>query len=344
MSQELRWWYRLSQEGRWTGVAVALFLLPLTGTLGYVLIEGWDWFDAFYMTVITITTIGYQEVHPLSPMGRIFTVVFVFFGVGTALYALNVLAQTLLQTNRFLQRVTLRKVMRLSRHYIICGGGRTGQRIARELGRLQKQYVIIEQQEEVVQHLRQQGLLAIAGDATQEEVLRMANIAKAVGLVTVLPHDADNVFVVLTAKGMNPQLHIVARAEYASAEVRLKRAGADMVVSPYEIGAVRLAYLLLQKSLIDTFELVTKQIAVDIHVQEIQITAHHPFRNKALQELDLTNRYRVIVLAMKLPDERIEFPPDPKLPLQPGMTLIIAGTEKQIQSLEVACQQNVVVQ
>jgi len=337
----LSWWYRLSYEGRLTGVLIALFLLPLSGTLGYMLIEGWDWFDAFYMTVITITTIGYKEVHPLSPAGRIFTVVFVFFGVGTALYALNVLAQTLLQTQRFLQRVTLRKVMRLANHYIICGGGRTGTRIASELQRLGKPYVLIERQEAAVRQLRQQGFLAIEGDATQEEVLKVANIEKAAGLVTVLPHDADNVFVVLTAKGLNPQLHIVARAEYASAEARLKRAGADMVVSPYEIGAVRLAYLLLQKSLIDTFELVTKQIVMDVHVQEVQITADHPFVGKTLRALDLTNRYRVIVLAMKLPDERIEFPPDPNVELQQGATLIIAGTEPQIRRLEQECEQQV---
>lgn len=314
-------------------VVLSLLLLPIIGTVGYMLVEGWGWFDALYMSIITITTIGYEEVQPLSPAGRWFTMVFVFLGVGVGFYALTTLAQTLLQSRRFLQKTAIRKVKKFSQHYIICGAGRVGKRVATELSRIGKPYVLIEKEESVVGELLREGFIVIFGDATQEEALLQAQILKADALVAVLPHDSDNVFTVLTARGLHPSLHIVARAETAQAERQLIRAGASAVVSPQEIGATRLTYLLLRRSLVDIFTLATRRIALDVQVAEIGIDEHHPFVGQTLQELQLTQKYQVIVLAVKSPDDTISFPPDSRRPLLSGTVLIIAGTAERLQRL-----------
>ena len=264
-------------------ILFVLLFLPVIGTCGYVLIEGWPWFDALYMSIITLTTVGYMEVHPLSGAGRIFTVFYLFFGVGTAFYSLTIIAEKVLRSEAIEQRIINAQLRTMNRHYIICGYGRTGRRIVEELRQLNKSYVVIDIDTARLQELQKTGIPVVVGNAASEEVLRRAGISTAAGLVSALDNDAANVFVVLTARELNENLHIVARAENTETEPKLKRAGASAILSPYEIGAVRLTHMLVQRSLIDSFDLVTTKLAVDISIEEFTIGADHAVVGNTLQ-------------------------------------------------------------
>lgn len=318
---------------RMTFIAIVLLVLPAIGTAGYMLIEGWGWFDALYMTIITLTTVGYLEVHPLSDAGRWFTIIYIFFGVGTAFYSLTLLAERVLRSERVTRRLARRLLRTMNNHFIVCGYGRTGRRIVSELNELGKSYVVVDSSEQKVADLLQRGIPVVVGDASLEETLHQAGIARAAGLVTALNNDAANVFVVLSARELNEQLHIVARAENISAETKLKRAGANAVLSPYEIGAVRLTHMLLQRRMIDTFELVTNKLAVDVSIEEFLIGPAHSMSNRSLGELDLRRQFQAIVLAVKHPDETIDFPPNPHTVLQPGSVLIVAAAGDQMKEV-----------
>lgn len=314
-------------------ILVVLLLLPIVGSVGYMLIEGWPWFDALYMTIITLTTVGYTEVHPLSPAGRLFTIVFIFFGVGTVFYSLTILAEMMLRSDRMRQHLTKRMLRIMDNHYIVCGYGRTGKRVAAELEQLGKSYVVVDIQADKLAEIERQGKPIVVGDAADEHILRSAGIDKAAGLVAALDNDAANVFAVLTARELHESLHIVARAENVSAEPKLKRAGANAILSPYEIGAQRLTHMLLQRSMIDSFELVTNKIAVDISIEEFRLEPSHGMCNRTLAALDLRKNFNAIVLAIKHPNESIDFPPDPQTVLQPGAVLIVAATGDQMQKV-----------
>lgn len=314
-------------------ILVVLVLLPFVGSVGYMLIEGWQWFDALYMTIITLTTVGYTEIHPLSPEGRLFTIVFVFFGVGTVFYSLTILAETMLRSEVVTQHLTKRMLRFMDKHYIVCGYGRTGRRVVAELEQLNKSYVIVDIQADKVKEREKRGKAVVIGDASDEQVLLAAGIEKAAGLVATLDNDASNVFVVLTARELNESLHIVARAENVSAEPKLKRAGANAILSPYEIGAQRLTHMLLQRSMIDSFDLVTNKISIDISIEEFRLDASHTMCNRTLAELDLRKNFNAIVLAVKHPNESIDFPPDPQTTLQSGSVLIVAAAGDQMQKV-----------
>lgn len=318
---------------RITVVLVALLLLPVIGTAGYMLIEDWEWFDALYMAVITLTTVGYMEVHPLSDGGRWFTIIFVFFGVGTAFYSLTLLAERVLRSEQVTLRLARRLLRTMDKHFIVCGYGRTGRRIVAELRQLGKPYVVIDSNEQKVAELLQSGVPVVVGDASLEDTLRQAGIGRATGLAAALNNDAANVFVVLSAREMNEDLHIVARAEHISAETKLKRAGANAVLSPYETGALRLTHMLLQRRMIDSFELVTSKLAVDVSIEEFIVGPSHVMSNRSLAELDLRRQFSAIVLAVKHPDETIDFPPNPQAVLQPGAVVIVAAAGKQMQKI-----------
>lgn len=314
-------------------ILVVLVLLPFIGSVGYMFIEGWAWFDALYMTIITLTTVGYTEIHTLSPEGRLFTIVFIFFGVGTVFYSLTILAEMMLHSDMVLQHLTKRMLRIMDKHYIVCGYGRTGKRVVAELEQLGKPYVIVDVNGEKVREKEKNGKPVVIGDAADERVLRAAGIEKAAGLVATLDNDAANVFVVLTARELHESLHIVARAENVSAEPKLKRAGANAILSPYEIGAQRLTHMLLQRSMIDSFELVTNKISVDVSIEEFYIEAGHSMCNRTLAALDLRKNFNAIVLAVKHPNETIDFPPDPQTVLRPGAVLIIAAAGDQMQKV-----------
>lgn len=299
--------------------------LPIVGTVGYMLTEGWSWLDALYMTIITVTTIGYGEVHQLSEAGRIFTIFFVLFGVSSALYMLTKLAELYLRTDYILDRYNKRKRKTMQDHYIVCGYGRTGRKIVADLQEIGKEVVVIERQEDIVKELIRKGITTICGDAAEEQVLHKAGIEKAHGMATTLDSDASNVFVVLTARTLRADLNIVARAEEARAMPKLKKAGANGVLSPYEIGAMRITHMLLKGNLIDSFELVANRTALEVGIEEFEVSANSPACGKSLSELNVRESLSANVMALKTMNDELQFPPDPSTILEAGTTIIVAA-------------------
>jgi voltage-gated potassium channel len=240
-------------------LALVLFIVSF-GTIGYVVIEGWNFLDAFYMTVITLTTVGFGEVHQLSNAGRVFTIVLIIGGVGTVFYALSIGAKLTLEGELqeiFGRQRLEKKIRELGDHYIVCGYGRMGRIICRELKHDNVPFVVIEKKPDVLLE-EQKEILLFEGDATNDDVLKEVGIEKAKGLISVLPTDAENLYVVLSARGLNPNLQIVARAGEEGSEQKLLRAGADRVVSPYHIGGLRIAHTVLKPAVVDFIEFATK--------------------------------------------------------------------------------------
>lgn len=320
-------------HSRMVFIVVVLLFLPVIGTAGYMLIEGWSWFDALYMSVITLTTVGYLEVQQMSTAGRVFTMVYLFAGVGTAFYSLTILAEKVLLSEALTQKIINAQLRTMDRHYIVCGYGRTGRRIVAELRQLRKPFVAIDINKSRVEALQREGIPAIVGDAADEAVLMRAGIHNAIGLVSALDDDASNVFVVLTARGLNEHVHIVARAENIDAEPKLKRAGANAILSPHEIGAVRLTHMLLNRSFIDSFDLVTQKLAVDVAIAEFTIEQGHALAGATLKDVDIAGRFGGLVLAVKHANQEIEFPPSVDTLVEPGSVLIIAAAGVAMQQI-----------
>jgi voltage-gated potassium channel len=228
---------------------MAVVVVIVLGTLGYIVIEGWTSFDAFYMTITTVATVGYQEIHPLSPAGRLFTIVLIISGVGTLFYLLGNFARLLLEGELraiFGRYRTEGKMKAMTNHYIVCGYGRMGKRICKELSAKPLPFVVIDKNPDVIAALQREGLMAVEGNATQDDVLIRAGIERAKGVVSVVNTDTENLYIVLTARGLNKDLYIVARAGDEGSEHKLTRAGANRVSSPYHIGGMQMAQALIR--------------------------------------------------------------------------------------------------
>lgn len=233
---------------RFLRTAALLSAVFFVGTVGYRILEGAGWWDSFYMTAITLTTVGYREVFPLSRAGQLFTIVLLLVGLGILFFLLTEAARWLLEgefRGLFAHARRSRMIDRLFGHEIVCGCGRMGHAVVAELRREGRSLVVVDRDPETIRHLRELGILVLEGDGTSEEVLRAAGVERARGLVACLDDDAHNVYTVLTARALAPRLFIVARAADEGAEDRLRRAGADRVVNPYHLGGARLAQLLV---------------------------------------------------------------------------------------------------
>ena len=235
-------------------------LIIAGGTVGYVVIEGWSAWDAFYMTIITVTTVGYEEVHDLSRAGEAFTVVLLLSGVGAALYTFTLLATVVVEgglPKRLQRRRHERMLETITDHFIICGYGRIGSIVARQFRRQGIPFVVIERSPERLQAAIEDGALGVEADASREDVLKRVGIERARGLIAAVGTDAENVYAVLSARVLRPELFIIGRAETEDATLKLKRAGADRVISPYQIGAVQIAQTALRPAVVDFMELAT---------------------------------------------------------------------------------------
>jgi len=317
-------------------IAALLLLVMAVGTAGYHYIEGWTWFDGFYMVVTTLTTIGYQEVHPLSHAGRVFNVFVILSGVSLVLLAVGALSQALLEfelQNFFGRRRMEREIGRLDGHYIICGMGRVGRSVARELARKPVPFVIIENVETKRQRYASENWLVIAGDATQEQIVRQAQIERARGLVAATTTDATNLYIVLTARGLNPRLKIIARASEDGAEKHLLTAGADSVVSPYSFAGQRIAQSLLRPHVVSFLDTATTHLGMDLEIGEIQITRNSAFAGKTIESSRIRQERGVIVLAIKR-REGMRFNPAPDERIEPDDCLIAMGEPAQLRQLE----------
>lgn len=318
-------------------IAVGLVVLVASfGTAGYMLLEGWNFIDALYMTVITLASVGFKEVHDLSLFGRIFTIIIIIGGVGTVAYALSAGAKIILEGELqevYGRRRLEKKIKELKNHYIVCGYGRMGKIICRELHEKNIKFVIVEKQPDKQQE--NEDLLIFPGDATNDEVLKELGIEKAKGLVTVLPTDAENLFVVLSARGLNPNLFIVARAGEEGSEKKLIRAGADKVVSPYHIGGLRIAHTVLKPAVVDFIEFATKSGNIDLQMEEVLIQESSELIGKSLDESGIGRELGIIIVAIKKPDGSMKFNPTFKSAIKNGDTLIALGESSKLKNLEV---------
>ncbi len=316
-------------------IALALAGVLLTGTAGFHYIEGWPWFDGFYMVVTTLTTIGYQEIHPLSHAGRIFNIFIIVVGVALVFLAIGALTQALLEfelRSFFGRRKMEREIARLHDHYIICGAGRVGRSAARELARRPAPFVIIEQNEAKAARFDGDWLMMI-GDATQEQALREARIRYARGLVAATTTDATNLYIVLTARGLNPRLKIIARASEEDAEKHLLKAGADSVVSPYHFAGQRIAQSFLQPHVVSFLDTATTHLGIDLEIGEIQVGRDSVFAGKTIESSRIRQDRGVIILAIKR-EKGMRFNPSPEDRIESGDFLIAMGEPGQLRQLE----------
>ncbi len=304
---------------------VGIGLVMFSGVIGYRLIEGWSWSDCLYMTIITVSTVGFGEVHELSGLGRILTALLIFFGVGLMAYCLTRLVEFLFQrslTNVLGRRTMMKKIAQMKQHSIVCGYGRTGSRVVAELQTAKKAFVVIEENEDIVKRLDEQGIPYISGDATEEEVLEAANICHAGSLVAALDSDAENLFLTLTASGLCPDLHIIARVHEPESTRKFQKAGATRVVSPIASGASQIAQLITRPSVVDLVELVTNEKSIALQVFEQPIGQESGMLGKSLSEARVRQTLGGMVIAIKHRDGRTTFDPGPDTRLQLGDTLV----------------------
>ncbi|HWR57275.1 MAG TPA: potassium channel protein [Thermodesulfovibrionales bacterium] len=318
---------------------VSLLLIALViffGTAGYILIEGWATFDSLYMTLITITTVGYGEVHKLSHSGRVFTLFLILFGVGTILYTFNNAARIVIEgeiQEIFGRKKVERRIRELKNHYIVCGYGRMGSVICKELREKDAEFVVVERQPSAIEGAETDTLF-IKGDATRDEVLREAGIERAKGLISVLPTDAENLYVVLSAKVLNPDLNIVARAGEEGSEQKLLRAGADRVVSPYHIGGLRIAHTVLKPSVVDFIEFATRSGNIDLQMEEIYVHEGASIAGSTLDHCGIGRELGIIIVAIKRIGGDMRFNPTFKTVIKPGDILIALGENTKLKLLE----------
>ena len=317
-------------------LAAALALVIVIGTAGFHFIEGWPWFDGFYMVITTLTTIGYQETHTLSQAGRVFNVFIILSGVGLVFLVIGSLTQALLEfelQSVFGRRRMEREIGRLTDHYIICGAGRVGRSAARELARRPASFLIIESNEAKAQKFTSENWLMLIGDATLEQTLRDAQIDRARGLVAATTTDATNLYIVLTARTLNPRLRIIARASEEMAEKHLLTAGADSVVSPYIFAGQRIAQTFMRPNVVSFLDTATTHLGIDLEIDEVPVTPRSPFAGVTIEASRIRQDRGVIILAIKR-ESGMRFNPAPDDRIEAGDFLIAMGEPQQLRALE----------
>lgn len=300
-------------------------------------IEGWGFLDALYMTVITLATVGYGEVHSISAAGRIFTLVLILLGVGYFLYVVGNIIQFLVEgrIRLVLGRHKLDKqINRLKNHYIICGYGRMGRELAGLLIQRYLNLVVIERNEKRAEIMNSDGILYLIGQATDKEMLIRAGIQRAQGFITAVGTDADNVFLVLIARQMNPQIHIVARAIQNATKETLMAAGANRVISPYTSGARLMSHAVLRPTVLSFFDMAFSDESTDIQVEEITIVSNSELVDKTLIESGIRQKFDLIVLLIKKQDGAMLFNPGANTRLEINDTVVVVGKLRSIQGFE----------
>jgi voltage-gated potassium channel len=317
--------------------ALLSVLLLVLGTTGYMLIEGWGLIDALYMTVITLATVGYGEVHEISQTGRVFTVILIVLGVGFFLYVIGNVIQFLVEGRiRIIlgRRKLDKQINELKNHYIICGYGRIGRVLCRYLFQRNLDVVVIEKDQERIPILDEDDTLYVLGEATDEANLLRAGIDRAKALITALGTDAENVFLLLTARQLNPELYVVARASQNVTKKTLTAAGANMVVSPYDVGARRMAHAILRPSVIDFLELAFADESTDINIEEIPVSASSKLIDMTLKDSGIRQNFNLIIIAAKKADGSMLFNPLAESKIVADDTLIAVGERKNLAKLE----------
>jgi voltage-gated potassium channel len=315
-----------------------LFLFTLcVGTVGFRLIEGYPFFDAFYMTLITVTTVGYQELHPLSAAGRVFNSALILFGVSVVFFGVGAITQTLIELelhDPLGKRRARKAIMKMHDHFIICGFGRVGRNAALELRKTGAHFVVVDRSEQRVARATEAGMTALVADATRDDTLREAGIEQARGFVAALATDADNVFVILTARNLNPKLTIVTRASEEESESKLRRAGADIVFSPYSMAGQKLAQSLVRPHVVQFLDFAAESMGLDVMIEQFQVESGAALVSKTLSDLMLRKDAGVMVLAVRKPDGHMLFNPPADTRILAGDFLIVMGEQSNLRAFD----------
>lgn len=318
----------LKEAGRILTVLGAIFLI---GVLGYHIIEGWPFFDALYMTVITLATVGYGETHPLSTAGRVFTISLILGGMGIILYGVTEVTSFIVEgeMSGILRRRRMnRMIKKLSNHYILCGWGNTGYYVLEEMERTRRPCVVVEKDVTKVSKLAEKDALVVEGDATEDATLVSAGIRRAGGLVTALPTDKDNMFVVITARGLNPSIRIVAKIDDVSSRDKFLRSGANIAISADFIGGLRMVSELVRPATTSFLDTMLRDRS-GLRVEDVQVSADSKYASKPLSSCDVFTKVGVLILSIKQGDS-FQFNPPPDTVLNGGDTLIVIGNPEQI--------------
>jgi len=324
----------------------ALLFLPIAimtfGTLGYMLIEGWSAFDALYMTAMTVTTVGFGEVHPLSKAGKAFTIVLMLGGIFVLFYAAGELIRIIIsgQIQQALGRQRMEQALaEMKDHVIVCGYGRMGRLVCREFANQQVPFVVVERDAELMEHFKMRHGVPLHGDATSDEILKSAGIDRARALVAVLPSDADNLYITMSARLLNERLFIVARAEDDRAEQKLHRAGASRVVSPYAMGGFRVAHAVLRPTVVDFLDQAIRSEHLEVQIEEIQVSSHSKLVGTTIKETNVRQQLGIIIVAIKRAAGAMVFNPPHDAVLAAGDILIAIGHTKQLEALDKLAQE-----
>ena len=318
-------------------IAIALAIVLGSGTAGFVLIEHYPVFDAFYMTLTTVTTVGYGEIRPLSHIGRVFNSFLIFFGVSVMLLAIGAMTQTIieLELNQFFGKRRVKKMIeKLEGHIIVCGYGRVGRGAADELRLQGAPFVIIDNNEDKVERAMKDGMLAVLADASHDDVLREVGIHRAKGLIATLASDADNLFLILTARTLNSKIQLTARVAEQTSEEKLRRAGADFVFAPYNSTGHRMALALLKPHVQQFIDFTTQNMEVPVNIEQVRVSARSAFVDSTIAGMQIRRELGVIVLAIRKADGKMVFNPPAETSISLGDHLIVMGQPGGLQKLE----------
>ena len=317
-----------------------ILLMIFVGVIGFHFIEKWPFMDCLYMTIITIFTVGFKEVYDLSPAGRMFTIFIILGGVGSVLFVFTKLAEIVYEGGfyKFLRRRRMEKKLgHLKDHYIICGHGRMGKEVRERMEEENVPFVVIDNNEEKLKLMKttQKGF-SILGDASHEEVLIEAGIKKARGLAALLPTDADNLYLILTVRLLNPSVFLLAKALDEEAERKLLQIGANRVVSPFKLSGLKIAQGLIRPTLVDFMDLIIRRKEIALYIEEFAVTKDSCLTDRTLKECGIRKTANVIVVAVKKPGKDIVFNPSPDVKLETGDILLVLGDEKEVSQFESA--------
>jgi voltage-gated potassium channel len=317
-------------------IAIAMALVLAGGTIGFMWIERYPAFDAFYMTLTTVTTVGYAEIRGLSHAGRVFNSFLILIGVTTIFLAVGAMTQTAieLELNQFFGKRRVRNMIdKLEGHIIVCGFGRVGRGAAEELQKAGAAFVVVDNDDERVELAIKDGMLAVVADASRDETLRDVGIARAKGLIATLGSDAENLFVILSAKTMNANLQLSARIAEESSEQKMRRAGADFVFAPYNSTGHRMAQAMLKPHVLQFLDF-TEQQGVDVEIEQVHVASHCSVAGRTLAEADIRQRSGVVILAIRKASGEMLFNPAPEVQVSGGDHLIAMGDSRNLQKLE----------
>jgi voltage-gated potassium channel len=318
-------------------IAGLIFITLIVGTVGFEVIEGYSWFDGFYMTLTTITTVGYQELRPLSRPGRIFNSFLIFFGVTAMFLAVGAMTQTIIELefdDRYGKRRKKHMIDHLHDHFIVCGFGRVGRNASYEFQRANVPFLVIDRDEQRVAKATSAGMLAIVADATQDDSLREAGVLRAKGLIAALPSDAENLFIILSAKTLKPGLTVVTRVSEEEAGEKLRRAGADTVFTPYTMAGRQLADALLRPLVVEFLDFTRSNIGPKVTMEQVCVSPKSGFTGKTLGQLLELRKSEVIVLAIRKSRGETIFNPPAEFEISAGDFLIVMGERPILQELE----------